>query len=88
MEREIFEAEIVYGVNDNKLKLNLIKYDLDNLDEIKENTKAILFLVNGEQFAIEVKNIDEIGISVSSIGDTNVLNYDLKHISELYVEVN
>ena len=86
MEREIFEANLEFGENQS-LKINVYELDLGGLLDVPKNKKGILFLVNGEQFVVEIKNIDDNGIIVSSIGSELCLHYSLDVVGQLYVEL-
>jgi hypothetical protein len=85
-ENEILEAEITLGGGEkNKLKIQ----ESDDWSEIKKGTRAIMCLVNGQQFVVEIQSAcEEEGVFFKPIGSSQGLHYDGNVVGNIYVEVS
>ena len=67
--------------------MKIKEVDLDFGEEIKEGTKGLLTLVNGQQMFIIINSVDSYGVSFKIEGGERSYHYEDNVISSLYAEV-
>lgn len=84
MENEVYEVEMTLG-NDEKVKMNVeVSQDWD---EIKEGTRALLILINGQQMLVRINHASLEDVSFKLIDGERSYGYDAEMVSEILVEV-
>ena len=82
---EILEVEIEFGES-QKIQMNIQL--AEDWYEIEKGTRALMMLINGEQFAVEINSAcEDDGVSFKTIGGDRSYHYDANVVEALYVEV-
>lgn len=85
-ENEILEAEVTLG-NGDKIQMKL--QESEDWSEIKKGTRAIMCLVNGQQFVVEIQSAcEDDGVFFKPIGSSQGLHYDGNVVGNIYCEVS